>query len=108
MAPLPLPDRNAAVRPAAYLTALVAIFGGALAVGSALGDGGNDQSPADHSAAGNGMAGMADAGHVEHDAPPRPGRTLPPPMASASPRTACGSSRPPRRGRACASTSRSA
>ncbi|MET0602025.1 MAG: hypothetical protein ABW167_08565 [Baekduia sp.] len=77
MAPLPLPDRNAAVRPAAYLTALVAIFGGALAVGSAIGDGGDDKSPADHSAAGNGMAGMADEGHNEHAAPGSTGADAP-------------------------------
>jgi hypothetical protein len=77
MAPLPLPDRSAAVRPAAYLTALVAIFGGALAVGSAVGDGGDDKSPADHSAAGNGMAGMAAEGHDEHDAPRSTGADAP-------------------------------
>ncbi|HEX5925698.1 MAG TPA: hypothetical protein VFY45_17835 [Baekduia sp.] len=56
---------SAAVRPAAYLAALAAIFGGALAVGSAVGDG--DPRPADHPAAGNGMAGMADA-HGRHGA----------------------------------------
>ena len=64
MAPLPLRDKSAAVRPAAYLAALVAIFGGALAVGSAVGDSGDDQtSPAGHSAAENDMAGMGDDGH---------------------------------------------
>ena len=63
MAPLPLRDKSAAARPAAYLAALVAIFGGALAVGSAVGDGGDDKSAADHAAADNGMAGMADDEH---------------------------------------------
>jgi hypothetical protein len=55
---------SAAARPAAYLAALAAIFGGALAVGSAVGDGGDDKSTADHSAAGNGMAAMADDEHA--------------------------------------------
>jgi hypothetical protein len=69
MAPLPLRDRSAAIRPAAYLTALAAIFGGALAVGSAVGDGGDDPRPADHAAAGDGMAEMADGkAHDEHGA----------------------------------------
>jgi hypothetical protein len=59
---------SAAVRPAAYLAALVAIFGGALAVGSAVGDDGADPRPADHPGAGNGMAGMADDAHDRHGA----------------------------------------
>jgi hypothetical protein len=59
---------SAAARPAAYLAALAAVFGGALAVGSAVGDGGDDARPADHAASGNGMAGMADAAHDEHGA----------------------------------------
>jgi hypothetical protein len=62
---------SAAVRPAAYLAALAAIFGGALAVGSAVGDGGDDPRPADHSAADNGMAGDAQDQHgaAESNAP---------------------------------------
>jgi hypothetical protein len=48
---------SAAARPAAYLAALAAVFGGALAVGSAVGDGGDDPRPAGHSAAGGGKAG---------------------------------------------------
>jgi hypothetical protein len=63
MAPLPLRDMSAAARPAAYLTALAVIFGGALAVGNAVGKGGDDPHPADHAAGGNGMAGMADDEH---------------------------------------------
>jgi hypothetical protein len=49
------------------LAALAAIFGGALAVGSAVGDGGDDKRPAGHATDGkdNGMAGMADEGHGE-------------------------------------------
>jgi hypothetical protein len=66
MAPLPLRDMRPAARPAAFLAALAAIFGGALAVGSAVGDGGDDgPRPADHPAAGNGMAGMAGGEHGE-------------------------------------------
>jgi hypothetical protein len=59
---------SAAVRPAAYLAALAAIFGGALAVGSAVGAGGDDPRPARHAAAGNDMGAMADEGHDEHGA----------------------------------------
>jgi hypothetical protein len=59
---------SAAARPAAYLAALAAIFGGALAVGSAVGDGGDDPRPAGHAAIGEGMGGMTDEGHGEHGA----------------------------------------
>lgn len=62
MAPLPLRDLRPAARPAAYLAALAAVFGGALAVGSAVGDGG-DTRPAGHGAAGE--------GHDEHGAAKR-------------------------------------
>jgi hypothetical protein len=68
MAPLPLRDMSAAARPAAYLAALAAIFGGALAAGSAVGDGGDDPRPSDQAAGGNAMAGMADDAHDEHGA----------------------------------------
>jgi hypothetical protein len=60
---------SAAGRSTAYVAALAAIFGGALAVGSAVGDGGDDPRPADHDAAGNGMVGMtSDQAHDEHGA----------------------------------------
>jgi hypothetical protein len=67
-----------AARPAAYLAALVAVFGGALAVGSAVGDGGDDKTnSAGHSAADNGMAGMADEGPDDHGAPAPAGSNAP-------------------------------
>jgi hypothetical protein len=68
--PSPLRNVSATARPAAYLAALAAIFGGALAVGSAVGDGGGDPRPADHAASDEGMGGMADERHGEHDAAP--------------------------------------
>jgi hypothetical protein len=64
----PIRDRSAIARPIACLAALAAIFGGALAVGSAVGDGGEDgRSPA-HTTSDGAMADMAgghDATHGE-------------------------------------------
>ncbi len=61
MALLPLRNMSSAARPGAYLAALVAIFGGALAVGSAVGDGGDDHAAAER----NRSTGDA---HDEHGA----------------------------------------
>jgi hypothetical protein len=64
---------SAAARPAAYLAALAAIFGGALAVGSAIGDGGDGPGPSGHEAADGAMAGMSRERGAEHRVATTPG-----------------------------------
>ncbi len=60
------PDRRAALRPAAFLAALAAIFGGAMAIGSAVGDGGEGSRSADHAVSDGVMADMAGGRGAEH------------------------------------------